>query len=135
MPGYKSFAVAGAGNIGLPIVRALAAQNVSVVVLSRPESATKEFPPGVQIAKVDLNDVAAISAVLKEHKVDVVLSTVPTPAAGAQRPLVDAAKLAKVKLFVPSEYGMPSDGHSESVQGEKNKLVGKFCLVSLAPQL
>ncbi|KAJ6467447.1 hypothetical protein C8R45DRAFT_1171931 [Mycena sanguinolenta] len=123
MSGYKSFAVVGAGKIGLPIVRALAAQNVSVVALSRPESATKEFPPGVQIAKVDLHDVAAISAVLKAHKVDVVLSTVPTSAAATQKPLVDAAKLAKVKLFAPSEYGMPSDGYSEGVQGEKNKLV------------
>lgn len=135
MSGYKSFAVAGAGNIGLPIVHALAAQNVSVVVLSRPESATKEFPPGVQIAKVDFNDVAAISAVLKAHKVDVVLSTIPAPAAAAQKPLVDASKLAKVKLFAPSEYGMPSDGHSEGVPGEKNKLVGKFRLASLAPQI
>ncbi|KAJ6467394.1 hypothetical protein C8R45DRAFT_1063991 [Mycena sanguinolenta] len=107
MSGYKSFAVAGAGNVGLPIVRALAAQNVSVVALSRPESAAKEFPSGVQIAKVDFNDVAAISAVLKAHKVDVVLSTAPRSAAATQKLLVDAAKLAQVKLFAPSEYGMP----------------------------
>ncbi|KAJ6467457.1 hypothetical protein C8R45DRAFT_838554, partial [Mycena sanguinolenta] len=78
----------------------------------------------------NFTDVVAISAVLKAHKVDVVLSTVPTTAAATQKPLVDAAKLAKVKLFAPSEYGMPSDGHLEGVQGEKNKLVGKFRLAS-----
>ncbi|KAJ7830733.1 hypothetical protein B0H14DRAFT_3087920 [Mycena olivaceomarginata] len=117
MSGYKSFAVAGAGNVGLPIVHALAAQNVSV---NRPP---KNSHPACRLPRSTSTIVAAISAVLKAHKVDVVLSTVPAPAAAAQKPLVDAAKLAKVKLFAPSEYGMPSDGHSEGVQGEKNKLV------------
>ncbi|KAJ7164924.1 hypothetical protein C8R46DRAFT_1097631 [Mycena filopes] len=100
MPGYKSFAVIGAGRVGLPIVSALAAQNASVVILSRPGS-NKSAPPGtnVPVVPVDLSDAKAIAAVLKAHKVDVVLSTVGGLLAAAQRPLVDAAKLASVKLF------------------------------------
>ncbi|KAJ7678477.1 hypothetical protein B0H17DRAFT_1206718 [Mycena rosella] len=79
MSTYKSFAVVGGGLIGLPIVNALVAQNISVVLLSRPEGSTKT-----------------------EHKVDVVLSTVTTMAAAAQTSLVEAARLTGVKLFAPS---------------------------------
>ncbi|KAJ7178003.1 hypothetical protein C8R46DRAFT_1075566 [Mycena filopes] len=124
MPGYKSFAVIGAGRVGLPIVSALAAQNASVVILSRPGS-NKSAPPGtnVPVVPVDLSDAEAIAAVLKAHKVDVVLSTVGGLLAAAQRPLVDAAKLASVKLFVPSEYGTPTDGYTEGFLASKNQIV------------
>ncbi|KAJ7167316.1 hypothetical protein C8R43DRAFT_877640, partial [Mycena crocata] len=40
-------------------------------------------------------------------------------------PLIDAAKLAAVKLFVPSEYGMSTDGAAqEGPAGDKNKIAG-----------
>ncbi|KAJ7677370.1 hypothetical protein B0H17DRAFT_1334356 [Mycena rosella] len=125
MSTYKSFAVVGGGTVGLPIVRALAAQHVSVVLLFRPESATKPVPPGVQVAKVDYNDAPAVAAVFKEHKVDVVLSTLGLRAAGAQKPLVKATKLADVKLFAPSEYGMPTDSYTEGFLGEKKQIAGE----------
>jgi hypothetical protein len=47
--------------------------------------------------------------VFKEHKVDVVLSTVTMAATAAQKSLVDAAKLAAIKLFLPSEYGLVTE--------------------------
>ncbi|KAJ7126786.1 hypothetical protein C8R44DRAFT_616684 [Mycena epipterygia] len=122
MSGYKSFAVVGGGALGLPIVNALAAQKVSVVLLSRPEATAKEVPSGVQVAKVDYTDAAAVAAIFKQHKVDVVLSTITTTAAAAQKSLVDAAKFAAVKLFAPSEYGMPTEGQTEGVLGEKNQI-------------
>ncbi|KAF8146402.1 hypothetical protein K438DRAFT_1869623 [Mycena galopus ATCC 62051] len=113
MSAYKSFAVAGGGRLGLPIINALAARNASVVLLSRPGYSTKTVPSGVQVAEVDFTDTEAVAAVLKQHKVDVVLATLGPTAAAAQKPLVDAAKLAVVKLFVPSEYGTPTDGYTE----------------------
>ncbi|KAJ7777331.1 hypothetical protein B0H16DRAFT_1683984 [Mycena metata] len=122
MSAYKSFAVVGGGVVGLPIVNALAAKNVSVILLSRPGSSAKIVPSGVKVVEVDTSDAAAVAAVFKEHKVDVVLSTVTTLAASAQKPLVDGAKEAGVKLFVPSEYGMPTDGHTEGVLGAKNEI-------------
>ncbi|KAJ7144906.1 hypothetical protein C8R43DRAFT_890976 [Mycena crocata] len=128
MSAYKSFAVIGGGTIGLPIVGALAAQNVSVVLLSRPKSASKPVPAGVAVAEVDFNDAAGVAAVLQKHQVDVVLVTTATTAAGAQKPLVDAAKVANVKLFVPSEFGAPTDGPTEGNNkiegplGAKNKI-------------
>ncbi|KAJ6630981.1 hypothetical protein B0H10DRAFT_1773468 [Mycena sp. CBHHK59/15] len=122
MSTYKSFAVIGGGTIGLPIAAALAAQKVSVVLLSRPGAATKAVPAGVEVATVDTSDTAAVAAVLKQHKVDVVLSTVTTTAAAAQNVFVDAAKSAGVKLFAPSEYGMPTEGLTEGVLAAKNQV-------------
>ncbi|KAF7327480.1 DNA polymerase eta [Mycena kentingensis (nom. inval.)] len=118
MSSYKSFALIGAGTIGLPILRALVAQNARVVLLSRSES--KEVPPDVSIEKVDdYADTASVAAIFRKHAVDVVLSTLPTsqgPGADTQRSLADAAKLTGIHLFVPSEFGMP-----EGVLGGKNE--------------
>ncbi|KAJ7694631.1 hypothetical protein B0H17DRAFT_1131926 [Mycena rosella] len=113
MSAYNSFAVVGGGTIGLPIINALVARNVSVVLLSRPDASAKTVPSGVQVVKVDYTDAAAVAAVFKAHNVEVVLSTITTTAAAAQKSLVEAARLAAVKLFVPSEYGMPTEGQAE----------------------
>ncbi|KAJ7060989.1 hypothetical protein C8F01DRAFT_1058288 [Mycena amicta] len=121
---YKSFAVVGAGTVGFAIVAGLAAKNLPVVVLARPGSkSTNNLPAGVKLATVNTSDAAAIAAVLKEHKVDVVLSTVTTTAVSAQKPMIDAAKTAGIKLFVPSEYGMPSEGvETPSFLADKNQI-------------
>jgi saccharopine dehydrogenase-like NADP-dependent oxidoreductase len=123
---YKSFAVIGGGTIGLPILSALAAQNTSVILLARPESAEKTVPPGVQVVKVDFNNAGAVAAVLKQHKVDVVLSTVNVVAAPERthKALIEAANLAAVKLFVPSDYGMTTEGYTEGPFSLKNQLAG-----------
>ncbi|KAJ7862401.1 hypothetical protein B0H14DRAFT_2157977, partial [Mycena olivaceomarginata] len=83
-------------RLGTLILSALAAtEKISIILLSRPGS-SKTAPPGVLVVPVDYTDVNAVSSVFKEHKVDV--------------PLADAAKLAAVKLFVPSEFGSPTHG-------------------------
>ncbi|KAG8220179.1 hypothetical protein J3R82DRAFT_1212 [Butyriboletus roseoflavus] len=51
--------------------------------------------------------------ILREHNVEVVISALAYGAIPAQRPIADAAKEAGVKLFVPSEYGMPTEGGKE----------------------
>ncbi|KAJ6520579.1 hypothetical protein DFH09DRAFT_227325 [Mycena vulgaris] len=122
MSTYKSFAVVGGGSLGGIVINSLVAKNVSVVVLSRPESAPKTFPAGVQIVKVDYANSAAVAAAFKTHKVEVVISTITTDAAGAQTPLVEAARLAGVKLFAPSEFGMPTEGQTEGLLGLKNRI-------------
>ncbi|KAJ7638123.1 hypothetical protein B0H17DRAFT_1164025 [Mycena rosella] len=132
MSSYKSFAVVGAGTLGLPIVNALAAQNVSVVLLSRPGASVKTVPATVKVITVDFTDVAAVAAVLKEHKVDVVLSTITTTTAAAQTSLVEAAKLAAVKLFAPSEYGMPTEGQAEGFLGAKNQIAADLKAAGIA---
>ncbi|KAJ7864799.1 hypothetical protein B0H14DRAFT_3602176 [Mycena olivaceomarginata] len=117
----KSFAVGGGGKLGIPIVNALAAQNVAVVLLSRSGlDASKALPAGVTVATVDTTDAAAVAAVFEQHQVEVVISTITTAAVGAQTVLVDAAKRAGVKLFAPSEFGMSTEGDSKN---PKNKII------------
>ncbi|KAJ7779367.1 hypothetical protein DFH07DRAFT_901286 [Mycena maculata] len=118
---HKSFAVVGGGTIGLPIVRALTSYNVSVVLLSRPGSPSKTVPSTVKVVQVDFNDVAATAAVFKRHKIDVVVATIGKAAVLVQKSLADAAKLAAVKLFVPSEFATPTDGEPE---GSHNPVAG-----------
>ncbi|KAJ7026945.1 hypothetical protein C8F04DRAFT_100498 [Mycena alexandri] len=125
MSAYKSFALVGGGKIGLPVATGLAAKNGSVILLSR--SATKTPPSGVQLVQVDTSNAAAVTAVLKEHKVDVVISTIDVGTGEwdvVQKPVVDAAKAAAVKLYVPSEFGCPTDGHTEGMLGGKAKFAG-----------
>jgi saccharopine dehydrogenase-like NADP-dependent oxidoreductase len=126
MPTYNSLAVVGGGSIGLPILNALAAQNISVVLLSRPGASAKSVPSGVKTETVDTSDANAVAGVLKQYKVEVVISTTTTLAAASQTVLVDAAKQANVKLFVPAEFGMPTEGQTEGIQGAKNEVAGEI---------
>ncbi|CAK5280825.1 unnamed protein product [Mycena citricolor] len=126
MSSYSSFAVIGAGTVGGPILAALAAQpSAKVILLSR--SASKSVPANVQVVQVpSYDDVPAVTAALKAHKVDVIVSALTTEAIAAQAPLVDAAKQAGVKLFAPSEFGTSTAGYTEGPFGEKNKIIEKL---------
>ncbi|KAL1757604.1 hypothetical protein FB107DRAFT_289170 [Schizophyllum commune] len=104
--GFKSIAVAGAqGSIGKAVLQGLTSTpGVSVLVLTRKTTPRPEWlPKEVAHAGVDYADVEGTAAVLREHKVEVVVF----PGSGIlqQIPLADAAKAAGVQLFVPSEYG------------------------------
>ncbi|KAF8153663.1 hypothetical protein K438DRAFT_1622700 [Mycena galopus ATCC 62051] len=104
---YKSFAVVWAGRLGSGLLSALAPKEIiSVILLSRPGS-TKTAPSNVQVIRVDI-PTTAVSAVLKEHKVDVILSTLGHDGLHMQKSLADAVKLTTAKLIVPSEFGSPS---------------------------
>ncbi|KAJ7165428.1 hypothetical protein C8R46DRAFT_1098572, partial [Mycena filopes] len=112
-----------AGAVGLPIATGLAAKGASVVILSR--GSTKTPPSGVQLVQVDTSDAAAVTVVLKQHKVDVVVSTINAGSlegAAAQTHVIDAAKAAAVRLYIPSEFGCPSHGQTEGFPGAKNKV-------------
>lgn len=110
---YTSFAVTGAGpTIGGRIVKALLERGASVVALARPSSTSTSSPllEGAKIATADYTDVKAVASILREHKVEVVISAVAYGALPSQSAIADAAKEAGVKLFVPSEFGLPTEG-------------------------
>ncbi|KAJ3997064.1 hypothetical protein F5050DRAFT_1570180 [Lentinula boryana] len=118
----RSIALAGAGAIGIPIIRALLNRpnHPKVVVLTRPGS-KKDLPSDLSSATVipvDYTDVAALTALFKEHNIEVVISAVSPPGyVTTQHALADAAKASgSVKLFVPSEWGVPTEG----AKGEDN---------------
>lgn len=119
---YKTIAVIGAGNVGAPVAKALLAEGAKVIVISRAGSTSvKNLPADIKVVSVSLTDVTALAAALKEHSVEVVVSTVGGPALAQQQLLGDAAKQAGVKLFVPSEFGTSTLGQTEGPLGLKAK--------------
>lgn len=68
-----------------------------------------------------LTDVPALAATFKEHKIEVVVSTIAHAALPHQNLLGDAAKQAGVKLFLPSEFGYSTIGQTEGELGLKAK--------------
>jgi hypothetical protein len=65
------------------------------------------LPEGIKTAVVDYTDSNSVAKELKEHNVQVVISTLSHNALLQQKSLADAAKKAGVKLFAPSEFGAP----------------------------
>ncbi|KAI5884823.1 NAD(P)-binding protein [Schizophyllum commune H4-8] len=115
-PEIKSIAVAGAqGSVGKPTILALASvPRVSVLALTRKTASRSDWlPQGVAHAGIDFDDVDGTADVLREHKVEVLISAVSHGAVLAQIPLADAAKAAGVGLFVPSEFGTITMGWRE----------------------
>ncbi|KIK55452.1 hypothetical protein GYMLUDRAFT_47848 [Collybiopsis luxurians FD-317 M1] len=114
----RSIALVGAGYIGTHILRALlnSPNKPKVLLLVRPESSSKPLPTdlaslAVQKIPINYTDVSAVTKVLKDHSIDVVVSTLSGGGLEAQYPLADAAKASTtVKLFVPSEWGLPTEG-------------------------
>ena len=74
---------------------------------------------------MDYADIETLASILREHKVEVVISALAYGALPAQWTIADAAKEAGVKLFVPSEYGMPTEGGKEGHIAIKSEVAGK----------
>ncbi|KAK0191750.1 hypothetical protein F5146DRAFT_1198226 [Armillaria mellea] len=110
---YKSFALVGAnGLLGKHILNALITENVPVLVLTRKSSDSSSNLPAssnIKVAKVDYEDSAEVSAVLKENNIDVLISAVNTAMGGKSQ-----------YLFVPSEFGNPTAGASVKLLKEKD---------------
>ncbi|KII86374.1 hypothetical protein PLICRDRAFT_43961 [Plicaturopsis crispa FD-325 SS-3] len=126
MAAYKSFAVFGAGNVGAYIIQSLAAQpNASTLVVLRAGSTTPRppLPSNVTSATVDYSSSTALTSVLRAHAIEVVVSAVGQAGLAWQMELARAAQAAGVKLFVPSEYGMPSEGWTAGLIAEKPVVV------------
>lgn len=108
-------------------------QGASVVALLRPSSASISSPllEGAKIATADYADVKAVASILRENKTQVVISALAYGALSSQSTLADAAKEAGVKLFVPSEFGMPTEGGKAAHTVTKSQFAGEtfWCLV------
>ncbi|KAI5475534.1 NAD P-binding protein [Pseudohyphozyma bogoriensis] len=105
---YNTFAVAGAGNVGKYVVEQLVKAGKTVVVLSR--SADTKFT-GATTKEVDYSSAASIEAALAG--VEVVVAALGQMALAQQTVLADAAKKAGASLFLPVEYGNPTDQLTE----------------------
>ncbi|KAM0756654.1 NAD(P)-binding protein [Meredithblackwellia eburnea MCA 4105] len=107
MSNFTSFAIVGAGGLGGKIVKHLAkVEGVKVTVISREGSET-QVPEGVTIKRVDYSDSSSIEAALKGS--EVVIATLGLHGMAHQPVVIDAAHRAGVKLFVPAEFGNPTE--------------------------
>jgi len=121
MSGYKNFAVIGAGRIGAFLIDQLLTDKAAgtindIIVLTRQGSKTT-VNTGAKLVTVDYSNKESIKKALTG--VDVVISTVPGTALDVQPGIAEAAKEAGVKLFVPSEFGGPTEGVTEGLFAAK----------------
>jgi hypothetical protein len=86
-----------------------------VTALTRAAS-TSTFPAAVAVKKVDYGSAESLQDALAGQ--DAVLSLVASAATGGQKPLVDAAVAAGVKLFIPSEFGINTRAVSGAAIGK-----------------
>ncbi|KII86363.1 hypothetical protein PLICRDRAFT_43951 [Plicaturopsis crispa FD-325 SS-3] len=113
MSTYKSIAVFGAGALGTHVIQALAAEkDASVLIVLRAGGTAHTLPAGVKSVTADYANSTELTRILREHKVEVVVSVVGAAGVVWQRDLALAAKEAGVALFVPSEFGMPIEGQT-----------------------
>jgi len=106
MSSIKNVAIAGgSGSVGSIFVdEFLRSQKFKTFVLTR-EDSTSTFPSDVHVLKTDYT-VASLTSVLSSSHIDAVVSNLNGAALGApQIALIDAAKAAGVKRFLPSEFG------------------------------
>jgi hypothetical protein len=97
-------ALAGAtGQMGKPILEALLAKNYPVVVLSRSASPDLPKSPLITVVQTDYSDPEPIIPHLQG--VHTVIAALGSLSIAQQKPLVEAAYQAKVKRFIPSEFG------------------------------
>ncbi|EJD07569.1 NAD-binding protein [Fomitiporia mediterranea MF3/22] len=128
MSGYKTFAVAGAGNLGKLVVEELLKKKTngvvsSVAFLTRKSDEHNDLvEKGAKRVVVDYSSQSSIQSALSG--IDVVISTLVV--ADVQEGLAIGAKEAGVKLFVPSEFGNPIDGPTELIWGQKAALKKKL---------
>lgn len=99
----RTVALAGAsGNLGPAILNQLLAAGFTITALTRADSRST-FPSAVKVVPVDYDSLDSLTAALKGQ--DALVSTLAILALGAQIRLIDAAIVAGVKRFIPSEFG------------------------------
>ncbi|KAH9037643.1 NAD-P-binding protein [Lactarius pseudohatsudake] len=139
MSGYKNFAVVGAGSIGSFVIRQLLTDKAAgtvkeVVVLTRQASLSlpgskTTVDPAAKLIPVDYSDKESIKTALVG--VDVVISTIAPAVLDLQAGIVQAAKEVGVKLFVPSEFGRPTEGETEGYLADKGQIQEQLKAIGL----
>lgn len=100
------FLQAGGTNIGYHVVKALASkpESFTVEIIAR-KSSKSTFQQGVKVHYVD-DELPHSQLIQALDGQDVLISAIGFDAIGLEDKLIDAAIDAKVKRFLPSEYGV-----------------------------
>lgn len=92
--------VGASGHLGEAVLPEFLKSDLHVSVITRPDSKAT-FPDGVTVLRANTTDVSALTEALKGQ--DAIVSLLSEPA--LQDHLLEAAKAAGLKWFVPSEFG------------------------------
>ncbi|KAF8450746.1 hypothetical protein L210DRAFT_269433 [Boletus edulis BED1] len=122
---FKSFAVLGAGTFGSPLAQSLVDNGASVTVFTRPSSKHRKLPSGTTHVAVDFTDTSALTEQFRLHDCKVVISAINHDYLGVQARTLEAAKNAGVKLYVPSEYSIPTEGQ-DGILGQKSEFIDQL---------
>ncbi|KAI0490406.1 hypothetical protein F4859DRAFT_7151 [Xylaria cf. heliscus] len=99
------------GNLGPHMVSGLLAAGFKVTVISRSQpNSTSVIPTGVKVLQSDYTFTSLVDAFKGQ---DAVVSTVSTITVQQQLSIIDAAVAAKVKRFIPSEFGSDTSANDE----------------------
>ncbi|KAJ4861355.1 nmrA-like family domain-containing protein [Trichoderma breve] len=99
----KVAVLGGSGNLGPHVVNGLLDAGFEVTVITRLESQAT-FTDRVTVKRIDITSKEAVESVLQGH--DALVSTISPGAVGDQKTIIDAAVAAKVRRFMPSEFGV-----------------------------
>ncbi|KAL7920331.1 hypothetical protein ACQKWADRAFT_328783 [Trichoderma austrokoningii] len=115
MTAIKKVAVlGGSGNIGPSIIKALLESNFEVTAITRLESQAT-FVDRVDVKRVDITSKEAVQEVLQGQ--DALVSAISSAALDDQKTIIDAAVAARVRRFLPSEYGVDNRRTEERDMG------------------
>ncbi|EWC44738.1 hypothetical protein DRE_06516 [Drechslerella stenobrocha 248] len=127
MSAQNVLVLGGSGNLGGPILAAIAADpSFNVTVLTR-EGSKSTFPAGVPVKRADYTSHDSLVAAFKGH--DTIVSVVATDRAIDQIKFVDAAVEAGVRRFYPTEFGSIASSDDEALVREwwdRTNIHGKF---------
>ncbi|KAL7930698.1 hypothetical protein V8C35DRAFT_311979 [Trichoderma chlorosporum] len=98
----KVAVLGGSGNLGPHVINRLLEAGFEVTAITRLESQAT-FADRVIIKRIDLTSKEAVQSVLEGH--DALVSTISPAAVDDQKTIIDAAVAAKIRRFIPSEFG------------------------------
>ena len=129
----RSVALAGIGGIGSHILRSFlnTVHRSNLIILTRAESKrehlSNNLPSTVPMFSTDYSDVTTLTMLFQAHAIDVVASAISESALQAQYTLADAAKVSgSVKLFVPSEWGILTEGTKRRETSNPHSIKDEF---------
>lgn len=91
------------GSLGAPVLKALVKSGKFNVTVVKRATSSAEFPESVTVRTADLASVESVATAFEGQ--DAVVSTVGTTGIPGQTILVEAAAIANVKRFLPSDFG------------------------------
>ncbi|KAF4974895.1 hypothetical protein FZEAL_8261 [Fusarium zealandicum] len=100
MSPINKVALVGKGMLGSAVLGQLLKAGFDVTILSR---SNKEDPTGAAVAQVDYSSIDSLTAALRGQ--DAVVSTVGSEGIASQKLIIDAAIIAGVRRFIPSNFG------------------------------